>query len=288
MFWRLGGVKGVLNRFLYNGKELQDELNLGWYDYGARMYDPALGRWNGVDASAETYSFFSPYHFVGNNPIKFVDFDGKDYWVVNEEGALVDHIKNDERNQIAVINKDGELDFHELNDQEFDSEQLENFTDDNIGDHLVTFISDENINALMSHGNVHYREFDDRWPFANTESFRRMDYPAAYMLPLMGVPIGSDNITQFDGQFGFFIFENNKVAYNIFDSGQFLWGQAMKRLGFSYASTWFGSNMNEIFSGFDSEADQQAIKAGFNYNVSTSKSSIDKFKDVLAACRREL
>ncbi|MEA3357432.1 MAG: hypothetical protein U9Q67_03280 [Patescibacteria group bacterium] len=41
------------NKYLYNGKELQDEqlggVNLDWYDYGARMYDPALGRFTGLD-----------------------------------------------------------------------------------------------------------------------------------------------------------------------------------------------------------------------------------------------
>ncbi len=68
------------NKYLYNGKELQDELlgsvNLDWYDYGARMYDPALGRWHSVDPMAEKYNHISPYVYVGNRPLILIDKDG--------------------------------------------------------------------------------------------------------------------------------------------------------------------------------------------------------------------
>ena len=63
--------------YKYNGKELDAKKGLNWYDYGARHYDAALGRWLVVDPLAEKYYAWSPYNYCANNPIKFVDSNGK-------------------------------------------------------------------------------------------------------------------------------------------------------------------------------------------------------------------
>ncbi|MCI5056108.1 MAG: hypothetical protein MRY83_08370, partial [Flavobacteriales bacterium] len=66
------------NEFKYNGKELEKTFDLGWYDYHARWYEPAIGRWHTIDPHAESYYSWSSYNYVYNNPVIFIDPDGMD------------------------------------------------------------------------------------------------------------------------------------------------------------------------------------------------------------------
>ena len=68
------------NRMKFNGKEVQTTGNLGLLDYGARMYDPAIGRWTAQDPLSEKYYSFSAYNYCVNNPVMFVDLDGRDWY----------------------------------------------------------------------------------------------------------------------------------------------------------------------------------------------------------------
>jgi RHS repeat-associated protein len=64
------GPQDPENRYTYNGKEYNPELGLDWYDYGARWYDAALGRFTGIDLFAEKYTSLASYHYCSNNPVR--------------------------------------------------------------------------------------------------------------------------------------------------------------------------------------------------------------------------
>ncbi|MBW1298655.1 RHS repeat domain-containing protein [Aquimarina litoralis] len=80
----------------FGGKEKQSELNLEWLDFHARNYDPALGRWMSIDPHADNYHNNSPYAYALNNPLYFVDPDGKDniVYLVLLESADRDQINS--------------------------------------------------------------------------------------------------------------------------------------------------------------------------------------------------
>ena len=76
---------GDTQTYKYNGKELDRINGLDWYDYGARNYDAALGRWHVVDPLAEKYYNVSPYAYCGNNPVNRIDPNGMEMdWVQSD------------------------------------------------------------------------------------------------------------------------------------------------------------------------------------------------------------
>ena len=71
-------INDTSHPYKYNGKELDMMHGLNTYDYGARQYYSALPLWDRVDPLAEKYYSISPYAYCANNPVNFVDPDGKE------------------------------------------------------------------------------------------------------------------------------------------------------------------------------------------------------------------
>jgi RHS repeat-associated protein len=91
------------NKYQYNGKEWNDDFGLNLNDYGARWYDAARIVWFNVDSKADKYVSWSPYNYTLNNPMRFIDPDGKapippnDYFDKNGKHVGSDKNGNDIR-----------------------------------------------------------------------------------------------------------------------------------------------------------------------------------------------
>ena len=101
-------------RYGFNGKEHDDELktNSNSYDFGARMYDPRIGRWLAVDPQRKQYPYFSPYLGFGNSPIILIDPTGGVLYLggdVNQALLDIQSLVPPEYRQAIYIATDGTI-----------------------------------------------------------------------------------------------------------------------------------------------------------------------------------
>ncbi|AWG24862.1 DUF6443 domain-containing protein [Flavobacterium kingsejongi] len=103
-------INDASNQYKYNGKEFQNEKGMNVYDYGARNYDPTIGRWMNVDPLAEQYYSFSPYIYAANNPVYYLDPDGM---IIMDNNGIVSKQKRTLQDDIKTFQqliKSGGLD----------------------------------------------------------------------------------------------------------------------------------------------------------------------------------
>lgn len=93
------------NRYRYNEKEVQVTGSLDYLDYGARMYDVELGKWFNIDPANEKYISWSPYNYTLCNPIKYIDPNGMDTWIVKANGEI-EFWENDLEDWLYAEDKD--------------------------------------------------------------------------------------------------------------------------------------------------------------------------------------
>ena len=247
---------------------------LDWYDYGARFYDPVVGRFTTQDAYSENYNNLTPYHYAANNPIVFIDING-DSLMLFKNGAYISTVDNgsDEItgfNQESRTDKDGNEVFtggqsFGFNDIDLDKESLRK------GDLSLSFMSDNEVKSIVNESESSNQNALSAWYHAATESTAgKLDF-----------------YTYLDDDKLYVI--GNK-GYNAHDAGNYLWGYAMNKMGFGYLTARAAAHLNAWWSGKesngesvsfrthpwyqraylnrtwtgDSHADQRAIQAGYD------------------------
>lgn len=126
------GTDNNVQPYRYNGKEFDKMHGLNTYDYGARQYNPIVGRWDRIDPLCEKYYNVSPYVYCHNNPIMLVDPDGMDDYYTREgvylgtNRAKTDYIYITDKGQYRQL-EDGRYAINvssrvALNDTELDAE----------------------------------------------------------------------------------------------------------------------------------------------------------------------
>lgn len=106
----------IHNRHLYQGQELQKDLDLGWYHYKWRMHDPAIGRFGAVDPLASEAPNWTPFSAMWNNPILNIDPDGR--WP-GEFEVRYDNEGNSVRTKVSPLGDDVGIDFNHYLNGEF-------------------------------------------------------------------------------------------------------------------------------------------------------------------------
>ncbi|MDR0825378.1 MAG: DUF6443 domain-containing protein [Prevotella sp.] len=97
-----------LQPYKYNNKELDQMHGLNLYDYGARHLTLDIPRFTTVDPLTEKYYSISPYAYVGNNPLKYVDPDGRDVWEINGQGEIVQRIEDKTQDAFYMVAQDAD------------------------------------------------------------------------------------------------------------------------------------------------------------------------------------
>ncbi|WP_157766220.1 DUF6443 domain-containing protein [Aquimarina aggregata] len=200
--------------------------------------------------------------------------DPQDDITVNSNGVVTNVVKNGKPNRFFDENGN-ELSFHDSNgvDKPFITGTYRK------GDRVFYSISTQQVNQeIIDSGLIMQRYLSGMngsgavfwawsWISAAGKGHGDFDFAEGYLINLSEEKIHSKNdllsrsrASWVDGT-AFFRFGNTNNIYNLYDAGNYMWGRAMGMSGFSYGEIRFGSKANEF--GFDSEADQSAIKKGF-------------------------
>ncbi|TXB62074.1 RHS repeat-associated core domain-containing protein [Phaeodactylibacter luteus] len=259
--------------YRYNGKSWDPASGLS--DYGARWYDAGSGRWSGVDPLAETMPSWSGYTYGFDNPIRFIDPDGRapeDIYVFNSDGTFSGEVIEAPGEDVGLI--------RDYQGQGFDVEFT--FADpENFPSLLVTPAQLEEIGLPFDENGQNYIDrveivgkFDIQGELMNAGVF---DPNPGALVQLWTKSRGFDAPIDFsakgsllDRQSTLFLTENKNgeyVGHDFRNYGNFLWGATTKFWGIPNFIAKIGANTDALLNEgqLDTRDDQYSIQLGRQY-----------------------
>ena len=163
------GLNGDFQSYKYNGKELERQIGLDIYDYGARRYDAATCRFTTMDPLAEKSYSTSPYAYCVNNPVRYIDLAVRDVKPARiAELVMIQNTLPKETRNYVSLDKNGLIDRKLLNSYDGKSLNFNNLKTMVNSDIMVEVVLDDKFTFMGQDGNLvtatlSYNEFDPKY-----------------------------------------------------------------------------------------------------------------------------
>ena len=156
-YYPFGGVFASTNiqPYKYNGKEYDNKKGLNWYDYGARHYDPVLGRFTTVDPLAEKYYSTNPYAYCLNNPVNSIDPNGMQVKPYGEqELTMIQNTLAKQERKYVSLDKNGYINKELLNSYSSESGNFNALKELVNSDYDISVRLDDSYSYIDNDGNT--------------------------------------------------------------------------------------------------------------------------------------
>ena len=180
-YYPFGGMFATTDNvqpYKYNGKELDARKGFNWYDYGARHYDLAVGRWHVPDPMQEKYYNTSQYAYCMNSPIKYIAPNGCDVKPAgNAELIMIQNTLPKDARSYVRLNKNGMIDRALLNSYDGKSLNFNNLKTMVNSDRIVEVVFDDKFTFMgqdekLGTETIPYNSFDPKYDLESDKDLK--------------------------------------------------------------------------------------------------------------------